>query len=65
MRRDTSEIVFTAPHEAAAYRLEGTLHLGDETVWTPVTTTPIHTAEGMEYRLPLDGPAQFFRMAKE
>lgn len=64
VRRQASEIVVTAPHDATAYRLETTEHLGREAVWVPVTVNATHAVEGMEFRFPLDGVAQYFRLAK-
>ena len=64
VRHEAQEIVITAPHDATGYRLEGTLHLGHEAVWTPLTVTPSHAEAGMEFRIPRDGTIQFFRLVK-
>lgn len=54
----------TAPHEATDYRLEGSATVGPDAVWTTITVPPNHTAIGMEFRLPSEGAAQYFRMVK-
>jgi len=64
VRRQVSEFIVTAPHDATAYRLEATEHLGHDALWVPVTVTPTHEIEGLAFRFPLDGSAQFFRLAK-
>jgi len=64
VRREAQEIVITAPHDATDYRLEGTLNLGHDAVWTPVTVSPAHAEAGMEFRIPANGTMQFFRLLK-
>lgn len=62
VRQEGQEIVVTAPHEAASYRLEGTLSIGPDVLWTPITVTPTHAAAGLEFRLQKEGAARFFRL---
>lgn len=64
VRREGQQIVVTAPHEATDYRLEGSAAVGPDAVWTTITVPPNHTAIGMEFRLPSEGAAQYFRMVK-
>jgi blue copper oxidase len=65
IRREAEEIIVVAPHEATDYRLEGTPHLGHDSAWTPVTAVPSHTDVGVEFRLPRNGGAQYFRLVKQ
>lgn len=62
VRQEGQEIVVTAPHEAASHRLEGTLSIGPDVLWTPITVTPTHAAAGLEFRLQKEGAARFFRL---